>query len=890
MEILFFLFIAYFIYLNFSSSSDRIDYNPSIDYKIDDGHFEEKKRLAEKNSSFFDNLLEYPLSQEQRLAIVDYAKRVLVIASAGSGKTSILISKYAYLVKKLNIKEDEILILAFNKGVKAEIKNSLKKLKFSNSQMHTFHSFGMEVMAENLAKTSLDKYADEDKEGILATQLINLLIERSEHHNKLIRNKIIEFKSICPVGEIWDFAETEEEYKQMIASFPYKRDFFKNRDSERPLRIPAIDGVTFVRSQEELAIMNYCIINGIKIEYEKNLEGAGFEYTPDFYFPDIDMWLEHFAINRDGISPFENYVQEYENKKTLHEEMGTNHFFTYSYEYREGNILEKISKKLKSHGIKFKPLSEKQIELRLSKLYADPFNKLLERTLRLAKSNQLSKHEIIQLYDSQSDQLRARMFKEIFIEIYQEYEKYLEENNTHDFEDMILKSTNFLKEDLDNKYKKLKYILVDEFQDISVSRKNLINSILSLNSDMKLFGVGDDWQSIYRFTGSDITSITNFENNFPIKESDVDEDSCVSSPEQDNDSNKEVSLKNIEPSWRDLADKEKDLERKLHLPNESFQKNYSINKIKYSHRFENSIATLSSNFIMKNPNQIQKNISGRPSSIALPANFCWVEDYSTNSIIDILNQIPKAKNDNKQSIFVLARANYQLKNIDFRKLSSYREDIVIKKDRVKSTIHSAKGLEEDIVIILGLDSGPRGFPMWWGEDPLASVFLPIEDKYRFSEERRVMYVAMTRTKGANYFVYEQNGPSAFVDEIISLCKQENIPMKEFNFKKKIIKQCPDCKIHGRPGSLIIKTKNPKNAKGNKNKFSVYLGCNMYNPKYNKSELYCDKTESDAPCPKCLRNGNNSILRVSFNDTAPKVRIACSICNFYDNYYNYHKNL
>ena len=53
MEILFFLFIAYFIYLNFSPSSNDIDYNPSIDYKIDDGHLEEKKRLAEKNSSFF---------------------------------------------------------------------------------------------------------------------------------------------------------------------------------------------------------------------------------------------------------------------------------------------------------------------------------------------------------------------------------------------------------------------------------------------------------------------------------------------------------------------------------------------------------------------------------------------------------------------------------------------------------------------------------------------------------------------------------------------------------------------------------------------------------------------------------------------------------------------
>ncbi len=850
-EILFILLVTYFVINKLYNSSDNLSKEDRI-VEID-SHTEERESLINKHSNFFDKLLKYPLSQEQRLAIVDFAKRVLVIASAGSGKTSILISKYAYLIKKLNINKNEILILAFNKGVRAEIKDSLKKLHFPDAFIHTFHSFGQEIMTNYLPSSSLDKYADEDKAGIIETQLINFLIKRNESHNKLIRNKINEFKSICPVGLITEFAETKEEYNQMISSYPYKRDFFRNRDSERPLRIPALDGVTFVRSQEELAIINFCIINGIKIEYEKKFEGLEFEYKPDFYFPDIDMWLEHFAINRDGTSPFENYVEEYESKKKLHKKIGTNHFFTYSYEYSEGDILEKISRTLKSHGIQFKPLSNKNIELRLRSLYSDPFNKLLARTLRLAKSNQLSKSQIIQLYENQTDQLRAKLFKYIFIELYQEYEKYLEENNSHDFEDMILKSTNFIKENKDNKYKKLKYILVDEFQDISISRKNLINNILSLNDDMKLFGVGDDWQSIYRFTGSDITSITDFKNNFPIIQSNI--------------------------------------EKKLDKSNESPQKNYSINKIKYSHRFENSIATLSSNFIMNNPNQIQKKISGRPSTIPIPANFCWVEDYSTKSIIDVLNLIPKSPNGKKQSIFILARTNFQLEHIDFKKLSTLRKDIIFKKDKVKATIHSAKGLEEDNVIILGLDSGSRGFPMWWGEDPLVSVFLPKEDKYRFSEERRVMYVAMTRTKGSNFFVYQDNEPSIFLKEIISLCESNNIAYKEYNFKKRKIKQCPICKIKGKPGSLVIKTKNPKNSNNIKNKFSVYLGCNLYNPKYKETAMFCDYIERDAPCPKCLRNNNNakSLLEIEFNDIKPKVRIVCHSCGFFDNYYNYHKS-
>ena len=144
------------------------------------------------------------------------------------------------------------------------------------------------------------------------------------------------------------------------------------------------------------------------------------------------------------------------------------------------------------------------------------------------------------------------------------------------------------------------------------------------------------------------------------------------------------------------------------------------------------------------------------------------------SRLKILDHIPKSSE--RKSLYFLARSNFSLdktkksenvlfdsfeKNINWRELQDSRPDLDIK----WNTIHGAKGLEKDVVIILGNDSGARGFPNWWGEDPLFSIFLPQQDNYKYAEERRVMYVAMTRTKSVNFFVYKDQQPSIFLKEI-----------------------------------------------------------------------------------------------------------------------------
>ena len=827
---------------------DETFYKKEIDKRKED---EEKKLpILDQYRYFFDNLFKYSLSKEQRMAIVDDANASLAIASAGSGKTSILKGKYAFLIESGQATQKEILVMAFNRKVKEEIVNDLEVMGFSNPNVETFHSFGKSVSEMKGEKFTIDSLAGEDKHKLINTKLIDTLLTIAEEEDKQIRRRLREFKLLCPCHSIFSLAKDEIEYKQAMNDYPYKRDPFKDTDYERPLRIPAIDGKTFVKSQEELLIINYLIACGIEVIYEKKFPDAEFDYRPDFYLPIADLWWEHFGIDKKGESPFgKKYIKEYQNKKNLHERLHTNHFFTYSHQVQENKIIPLINKILKKHSIKMSYISQEKIDANIQKYYSDTVNTLIAQSIRQAKANQYSTKEIEKRYEGLKDQFRASKFSKIFIPFYKAYEKYLDRNGTNDFEDMILKATSILLDSSAKTSPRYKFILVDEFQDLSISRERLLESIIMNNDKSKLFAVGDDWQSIYRFTGSDIGAVTRFEEKFPM-------------------------LKNRERG-RDFA----------------------VNLIKRTYRFEDSIAKVSANFIQKNPNQVPKITKGNRNNNETSFEFFDVEEYSTKYMLKILKHIPKGPN--KKSVYFLARANFSINNnvenemtiydsvekkIDWKEMQKSRPDLEIK----WNTIHSAKGLEKDIVIILGNDSGSRGFPNWWGEDPLFSIFLPQDDSFLYAEERRVMYVAMTRTKSSNFFVHKDQKPSIFIDEIKGICESLNIEYKEHTYRDNRIKPCPDCIKFGRKGWLTIKTSNPNRPKS-QGYFNVRLACNLFNPVYKNSENFCDYFENDAICPECISNGYESNIYVK--DEGPQAKIFCKNqnCSFEEDYYRYHSN-
>ena len=786
--------------------------------------------LLLKYKEFFDSLFPNPLTQEQRLCIVDDSRRTLVIASAGSGKTTTLLGKYVFLLKEGLATQREILVLAFNKAIEQELGEKIRKLIPGDDrpEVYTFHGFGLELLKRVEGRKRVDPIAESSSDGLLDTANVLAIIKRAKGRYPKIEEWISEFKAECPYHQIEEFARDEREYKEAVGSYPYKRESFGSGGKFQAQRIPSLDARYWVRSQQELAIINSLIIRGVKVEYERSHpEGA---ITPDFYYPEIDLWHEHFAIQRDGSSPFEGYVETYRQKKKFYEERGGNFLFTYSYEYYEGTVLDKIFRKLEEKGISYDPPPREYIERRLQELYSDDTYNLIARCIKLAKANDLSSGGLSVRLDSLRDKTRSGLFKRFFLPVLETYEEILSENGTIDFEDMILAPIRHLggserERVLSDHYK---YVLVDEFQDISESRKNFLARIL--DQDSRLFAVGDDWQSIYRFTGS---------NSMVMKEFVESESSLVN----------ENGL-----SGR---------EARLFRP--------QVYRIQETFRTCRPISDVASEFIQRNPTQIKKSVRSRPPDDDTPAvNMCSVDRYDNENLKKVLDLIPKS--EESKGVFILGRKNREIEILNPKILMDYRDDLKIS----RGTIHKSKGLEDDIVIVVGMDSGMRGFPNHGGEDPLISVFLPRGDGYANSEERRVMYVAMTRAKEKIFLVSQSVQPSLFIEEVEEICRSLGIKFNNVVLRGDVVGPCPECLskglVEGRwRGALVrrVRSKPPP--------YSIFLGCTNF------GKGLCNYTGNEAPCPVCLTKGKTAWLSVRFDESLQKHEVFCAGCDYCKDY-------
>ncbi|WP_048569204.1 DNA helicase PcrA [Clostridium cylindrosporum] len=105
--------------------------------------------------------------------------------------------------------------------------------------------------------------------------------------------------------------------------------------------------------------------------------------------------------------------------------------------------------------------------------------------------------------------------KKNLVEVYERYQKKLENNNALDFDDIIMKTVKLLmdNEDILSYYhRKFNYILVDEYQDTNGAQYNLIKILASAHKNLCV--VGDDDQSIYGWRGADIRNILEFEKDY----------------------------------------------------------------------------------------------------------------------------------------------------------------------------------------------------------------------------------------------------------------------------------------------------------------------------------------------------------------------------------------
>ena len=727
------------------------------------------------NSDLFDDLDGKSLDSQQREAIVVDEDAVKVIAGAGSGKTFTIQGKVKYLTEKRDVDPSEILAISFSNASVDDLKERIAE----PIDIKTFHKVGKDIL------TQYNQYSRPDTSAL--KRIIKRYLTKKALKNEDISKKLIEFFSFYINAPP---SEDDIKYEGDLLDWQEGVDFstlkrrFKNKQRETLNN-------EIVRSYEELYIANFLFIYGIKYTYEKiySYPNKNFErefnkfkeflfsfneeipdelknditkdllnltdifeeyeikdYLPDFYLDDYNIYIEHFGLNRNcenhliGGKSSEEYVKEMEWKRKVHKKYGTTLIETFSYYQSENRLLTRLAEKLQAQGVEFNEIEYREVyrillENKTIKEWED-FIVLLKTFIELFKGNNYDETKFKEFYDyvgglkDSFSKDRTIAFLKIVEEIYNDYEAYLLKIKKIDFNDMINKASDcIVKNGLDLPYK---YIIVDEYQDTSFTRYNLLRNICD-SIGAKIMVVGDDWQSIYSFSGCDVNIFTKFDNFFDVCET-----------------------RYIEKTYRNSQ----------------------------------QLIDASSNFVMKNPDQTRKELKSS-KSLKYPiklVNFDNDFDEILKFELIIKNIINQSTFKNKK-ILILGRNNKDIFNLlkNFNVENEYGKrkfEILGDEDKLRRnkfvkivyrespdvnieyrTVHQSKGLECDNVILINLKNWKAGFPNKMVDDPVLNFVKRNGDSFSYAEERRLFYVALTRTKNNVYLLAPYFKSSVFVQEL-----------------------------------------------------------------------------------------------------------------------------
>ena len=665
------------------------------------------------HNDFFDHCLKYPLDKQQRRSIVSEEDNCLVVSSAGSGKTSSIVGKVRYLINIKHINPQNILLISYTNKAAAEL---TERMDIAGLRGYTFHKLAIDI----IGKATGQKPSICDNTDALFVKIYHELLE-----NKDFKKNIVEYFIDYQIQEA-DWEHRKNERRQQLSDL---------KEVRLKAQFPDMDGKTiYVRSEQEQKICFVLSSLGVKFRYEEPYEHPlademHSQYKPDFsiYFEQDGktkrIYLEHFGVDEHGLVPtwfakdkgitYEEANQKYNDgitwKKAAHEKFGTILLTTSSADFHYSDIQHTLKASLEKAGV---PIQEKT-DAELYDMVLPPnskqekaFIRLVVTFVTLIKSSCKSIQEILKQAKNVGDERSTFIIKRIFRPVYERYIEELKNSNQIDFTDAILQATEICRSSHPVKYE---YIIVDEFQDISVDRYNFLKVLREGNPPAKLYCVGDDWQSIYRFSGSDMALFNQFPDYFGSTE---------------------------------------------------------INRIETTYRFGEPLVSLSSQFIQRNKAQIKKDIHPFNPQAKTELQFCAYERHEyCNTIGQLVASIPTDK-----SIFLLGRYSFDDYYLSFLYKSvkeGNRFFYFIGNRKIEFlTVHKSKGLEADYVIILQCNKDTYGFPSMVSDDPVLNYVLTESDQYPYGEERRLFYVAITRAKIKTYILYDRRFPSVFVDEFL----------------------------------------------------------------------------------------------------------------------------
>lgn len=702
--------------------------------------------LSNKYKDYFKNMFKgiddnIVLDDEQIRAILSDEDSALIIAGAGTGKTTTMTAKVKYLVDIKKVDPSKILVMSYTKKATQELEKRILGDFNIPAHITTFHSLGYEYI-RNIFKNRKCSVVDfNDRETIF----FDYFCEIFKNKNKL--NDILDTFNITVTNMQWVFSkwflqnyENYNTYEELILEYKkYKINEVKSLPNgikgyidywvEKRINqenIITIQG-ELVKSASEAVIANFLYKNNILYSYEKiytELMDNNKIYKPDFT---IDIGGEEIYIEYFGLDD-EKYNKNKKEKIKFHKEHN-NKFIELDKTPLE-NIEKELSIKLQEFSIKLNKRSDEEIYSRildnnkLSLIY--PFKNFFYDVIDVIKEsiNRDNYQRIITDYieklNSEKDQAKKQYSYINEFYIYYQRQLYGAEIYKFDYSDLLYYANKYIENLGINNDLNFEYIIIDEYQDISQFKYELTKKTVDRNH-AKIYAVGDDWQSIYSFSGSRIEYIYNFKDYF---------------------------------------------------------KDAVIFRISRTYRNSQELLNVSGEFVMRNPDQIKKYLESS-KHLDKPIEFIYFDngqEYET--LKDIILNIHK--NNPTHNILVLGRTNVIIKrcfDTDYfndelgTKISFIGyEDI----DLEGMTIHKSKGLTFDEVIVIGLN---KSFPssdkeIYW----ITSLFRypTINERIPYAEERRLFYVALTRTKNKVYLLVnrDEDKQSVFIREIKEISNNE----------------------------------------------------------------------------------------------------------------------
>ena len=659
---------------------------------------------------FFETIEKTPLTGEQAEAVVCFDSRVQVLAAAGSGKTSVMVARAAYAVSRGFVPPERILLLAFNKAAAVELQERVDArfkaagIPSAGVRASTFHSFGLDVIGRATGEKPrpapwLDGGGD--------LRMVERIVDELRDSDERFRYN-------------WDL------YRLLFAQAPTNLTEHEpdGWDAEKKENGYQTFGGQVVKSHGERMIADFLFFNGVSYDYEKRyahdvFDATHSQYRPDFYYPDIDTWHEHWAIDRDGKPPaaFVGYAEGIAWKRKIHAHYSTPLIETTWADVVFGDGLSKLGAELTSRGVTLDWNPDRQPSNQWTKpMRHEQLAGLVRSFMAHVKSNSLSREQLEQRLEGDLRHLagyRTRLFLDIYWPIHAEWERRLAAEGYVDFEDMLVQAAGHLEAGRADMGYDL--IMVDEFQDASQARARLVRGLLA-RPGRYLLAVGDDWQSINRFAGADLSVMTSFE------------------------------------AWFGRG-------RQLALTK--------------TFRCPQTICDTAARFVAKNPGQFKKQMRSAHTETGAPVRILR-SDSPAAALAGYLNQlsarvasgsVPAGPNG-KVSVKVLGRYNFDRDLVPGEKPDNLDVEFL--------TVHRSKGLEADYIVLPNLTTGTYGFPSDIVDDPVLHLAMPTPDTFPHAEERRLFYVALTRARREVTLITPTQSLSPFMAELLADPSDPNV--------------------------------------------------------------------------------------------------------------------